>query len=231
MVFGLRQVQIFRSINGNADKPLIGHTGDRGRYDFAAEAQRFPHAHPPEIGDANAAAVEGKLIVGESKAVVCAFLAKLRVACSAREEILESLTQLDDCHLRRVFRHSEHPWKLIALDRIQLAAQRRLRRLLQSVIGLPCLILALPLGQSPVVCKAGRSCSAQQIRGLRVVRVERNFVGNQHTFPAASSSSESILGISLLGYVIGKSLPEGFAIAMSLDFVVALADFLDHALS
>jgi hypothetical protein len=56
-------------------------------------------------------------------------------------------------------------------------------------------------------------------------------VGNQHTFPAASSSSESILGISLLGYVIGKSLPEGFAIAMSLDFVVALADFLDHALS
>ncbi len=85
-----------------------------------------------------------------------AFLAELRVLGATSKEILEGIAKLHDRHLCRIFGNFQHPRELLTLDGIQLTAQRRLRWLGQVVVLLPCVILALPLGQRPVVSEPRR---------------------------------------------------------------------------
>src|SRR5690606_31942035 len=168
------------SVHGDADEPLVGHAGDRGRHDLAGEAQRLAHTHPSQIGDTYAAAVDAELVIGERETVVHALLAELRVFGPACKEILKRLPQLDDRHLRRVLGDFQHPRELLALDGVQLPPQGVLRGLGQSVVALPVLVLPLPFGQRPVVGKTRRARRPSQIRCLHVVRIERNLVGDQH---------------------------------------------------
>src|SRR5579883_2652544 len=88
---------------------------------------------------------------------------------------------------RRILRDFEHPGELLTLDGVQLATQGLLRRLGQGWIGLCSLVLTLPLGQRPVVGEACDATRARKISCLRVVRVERDAVGNQHC--AASTAA------------------------------------------
>jgi len=83
-----------------------------------------------------------------------ALLAKLRMAGTTGKEVLERLAQLNDRHLRGALGHFQHPGELLAFDGVELAAQGLLRRLGQARVGFPCLVLSLPLSQSPVVGKA-----------------------------------------------------------------------------
>ena len=86
-----------------------------------------------------------------------AFLAKDRIPRTARKEVFERLAQLDDRHLRGVLRDFQHPREMITLDRVQLTPKRHLRGLGQAVVLLPRLVLALPLGQRPVVGEPRRA--------------------------------------------------------------------------
>jgi hypothetical protein len=118
------------------------------------------------------------LIVGEREAVAHAFLAKRGMERAPGKEIPECLAQLDDRHLRRILGDIEHPWKLRALDRVQLPAQCALRWLRQTVVDLPRLVLALPFRQRPVVGETRRAGGARQVRGLLVVRGQTDLVGS-----------------------------------------------------
>src|SRR5690606_16442131 len=106
----------------DADNPTVGHTGDSGRHDLACKAQRLSHTHPPQIGDAYAAAVDAELVIGQRKAIVFSLFAELRVLGAACKEVLERLAQLDDRHLWRVLGDFEHPREFLALDGVQLTA-------------------------------------------------------------------------------------------------------------
>jgi hypothetical protein len=94
--------------DGDADKPPVRHPGDGSGDELARKTQRLLHPYSTQMGDADAAAVEGKLVIGQGKTVMHPLLAELRILCTPRPEVLEGRTQLDDRHLWRVLsRH--HP--------------------------------------------------------------------------------------------------------------------------
>nr|WP_231723998.1 hypothetical protein [Chthonomonas calidirosea] len=93
---------------------------------------------------------------------------------------MKRLPQLDDGHLRGALGDFEHPGELLALDGVQLTAQRHLVRFRQCWIGLVGLVLLLPLFQRPVVSLAGSPSSLGEVGRLHVVWVESNAVGDQH---------------------------------------------------
>ena len=101
------------------------------------------------------AAANTELVVGEGKAVAHAFLAELRVTVTTGKQVPERLARLDNRHLWRVHGDLEHPWELLALDGIELASQGSLRGLGLAIVGLPCLVLMLPLRQCPVIKQTG----------------------------------------------------------------------------
>jgi len=94
--------------DGDADKPPVRHPGDGSGDELAPKTQRFPHPYPPQMGDADAASVEGKLVIGQGKTVMHPLLAELRILCTPRPEVLKGRTQLDDRHLWRVL-SGHHP--------------------------------------------------------------------------------------------------------------------------
>jgi hypothetical protein len=121
LVLGLACRRVF-GVHGEIDKPAAGLTGDRGREDFASQAQRLPHPYPATGWDAYAGTYDADRAVAEGEAVVNSFLAEFRVVGAARGEVPEPLAQLDDCHLRGVLGDFEHPRERLALDGVQLAA-------------------------------------------------------------------------------------------------------------
>ena len=68
--------------DGDADKPPVRHPGDGSGDELAPKTQRLPHPYPPQMGDADAAAVEGKLVIGQGKTVIHPLLAELRILCT-----------------------------------------------------------------------------------------------------------------------------------------------------
>lgn len=145
------------------------------------------------MGDADAGAFDTELVIGEGEAVVDALFAELRVLDATGKEVLERFAQLNDRHLRCRLCDLQHPWKLLALDGVQLTTQCSLRGLGHAVVLLPCRILALPFGQRPVVGETRRACRTGKISRLPVVGCKRNPVGTDHvasstTFFTPSSS-------------------------------------------
>ncbi len=180
LVFGFGQVRQVLGVRGDAGEPAVGHATDRRRDNLAGEAQRLPHPHPAEVGDADAAAVESELVVGQGEAVMHTLAAEPRVLGPAGEEVLEGIAELDDRHLRCVLGDFQHPGELLALDRVELPAQRRLRWLGQRRVGLVRRVLPTPLGQRPVVGEPRHTRRAGEVGRLCVVRVEGDLVGNEH---------------------------------------------------
>ena len=109
------------------------------------------------------------MVVGEGKAVAHAFLAELRVTVTTGKQVPERLAQLDNRHLWRVPGDLEHPWELLALDGIELASQGSLRGLGLAIVGLPCLVLMLPLRQCQLLSKPGYTRRSCHVRRLHVV--------------------------------------------------------------
>jgi hypothetical protein len=91
-----------------------------------------------------------------------AFSAEPRIAGNLVEKIVERLTQLDDCHLRRVLGYLQHPWKGTALDRVQLASQCGLARLGQRRVSFGKIVLTLPFTERPVIGEASNASSFRQ---------------------------------------------------------------------
>jgi len=94
--------------DGDADKPPVRHPGDGSGDELAPKTQRLLHPYSTQMGDADAAAVEGKLVIGQGKTVMHPLLAELRILCTPRPEVLKGRTQLDDRHLWRVL-SGNHP--------------------------------------------------------------------------------------------------------------------------
>ena len=118
--------------------------------------------------------------MGQGKTVVSALFLKRGILRDTGKEILKRLAQLHDGHLRRVLGDLQHPRKLVSLDGIELTPQGCLGRLRQRRVGLPRIILLLPLVQGPIVGKARDPCRLAEIRLLHIVGIERNFMGQNH---------------------------------------------------
>jgi hypothetical protein len=61
----------------------------------------------------------------EGKALVKAFLLKRRLLRRPGNELRKGLTQVDDRHLRGIFRHVQHPGELFALEGIELGLSQK----------------------------------------------------------------------------------------------------------
>jgi len=112
--------------------------------------------------------LNGTLIMGQCKAIVTAFLLKRGVFGEALKEVLKGVAQMRNGHLGRVFRHVQHPGKLVSFHGVEWTPQGRLERLRHCGIGLPDGLLVLPVVQGPIVGKAGDPRRLAKIRLLHI---------------------------------------------------------------
>jgi hypothetical protein len=148
--------------------------------------QRFPHADPPERGNAEALALDLDFVIADIKTVVLPFLLEGRIARFMTKELLEGRRKVRKGLLIRVFMYLTDPGIACMFERIPLLLESRGRGLFT------CLIVPLPFRERPVIDKARSASCTSAVRFLRLRQIEGNLVGVDHVcgpFNAACNAS------------------------------------------